>query len=307
MIKRTLYFGNPTYLSLKNGQLVVTFPNDQGTAAQSGHNTVPVEDIGLVVLDSKQITLTHGLMNALLQNKAIIISCDESHHPTGMMHSLDAHSEQTKRMAAQVESSEPLRKNLWQQTVAQKLLNQTAVLRQRNRPYEPIYRWSRQVRSGDPENLEGRGAAHYWGCLFHDNPLFIRDRYGECPNAWLNYGYAILRATMARAIVGAGLHPGLGIHHRNKYNAYCLADDLMEPYRPVVDLAVCSLLEKLGPCNELTKEVKESLLSVPSHDVRIRGERSPLMVAMEKTAVSVVKCYLGEGKALVLPEMVFGS
>ena len=304
MIKRTLYFGNPAYLSLSNAQLVVTFPSDEGYAAKSGNNTVPVEDIGLVVLDSKQITITHGLLNALLQNKAIVVSCDESHHPTGMMHSLDAHSEQTKRMAAQVESTEPLRKNLWQQTVAQKLLNQTEVLRKRGRHYEPIYRWSRQVRSGDPENLEGRGAAHYWGHLFENQPMFLRDRNGECPNAWLNYGYAVLRATMARAIVGAGLIPSLGIHHRNKYNAYCLADDLMEPYRPVVDHAVCQLLDRFGPGNEISKDVKQTLLSIPSQDVLIQGERSPVMVAMQKTAVSLVKCYLGEVRQIQHPSIL---
>lgn len=305
MIKRTLYFGNPAYLSLKDAQMVVTFPKDQGMAAHSGNNTVPIEDVGLVVLDSKQITITHGLLNALLQNKAIVVSCDESHHPIGMMHSLDAHSEQTKRMAAQVESSEPLRKNLWQQTVAQKLLNQTDVLRKRSRPYEPVYRWSREVKSGDPENLEGRGAAHYWGHLFDNSPMFIRDRNGDCPNAWLNYGYAVLRATMARAIVGAGLLPSLGIHHRNKYNAYCLADDLMEPYRPVVDVAVCQLLEKIGPSGEINKEVKQTLLSVPSQDVLIQGEKSPVMVAMQKTAVSLVKCYLGEVRQIQHPSLLF--
>lgn len=304
MIKRTLYFGNPAYLNLKDCQLVVTFPNDQGMANSGGHNCIPVEDVGLVVLDSKQITITHSLLNALLANKAIIISCDDSHHPIGMMHSLDAHSEQTKRMAAQVECSEPLRKNLWQQTVSQKLLNQTDVLKWRNQPYEPIQRWSRQVRSGDPENLEGRGAAHYWSHLFPEIPIFTRDRDGKCPNAWLNYGYAILRATMARAIVGAGLIPSLGIHHRNKYNAYCLADDLMEPYRPLVDVAVCQLIESQGPSDELSKAVKQALLSIPAQDVRMDGERSPLMVAMQKTAVSVVKCYLGEARTVLHPHLI---
>lgn len=204
MIKRTLYFGNSAYLNLKNNQLVVTFPNDQGHTTASGNNTIPIEDIGLVVLDNKQITLTHALLNALIENKCIVVSCDESHHPTGMMHSLDANTEQSKRMAAQIESSEPLRKNLWQQTVAQKLRNQAELLRLRNRPFDPVLRWSKQVRSGDPDNFEGRGAAHYWEYIFDKNPFFLRDRHGHPPNAWLNYGYAVLRATMARSIVGAG-------------------------------------------------------------------------------------------------------
>lgn len=304
MIKRTLYFGNPAYLNLKNGQLVVTFPNDQGHAHASGHNSIPVEDVGLVVLDHKQITISHGLLNALIENKAIVVSCDESHHPLGLMHSLDAHSEQTRRMAAQVESSEPLRKNLWQQTVSQKLVNQAAILQRQGLAFDPIVRWSKLVRSGDPENMEGRAAAHYWGHLFPGIPDFTRDRKGMSPNSWLNYGYAILRASMARAIVGAGLIPSLGIHHRNKYNAYCLADDLMEPYRPVVDHAVCGLLSQLGPGEEINKEVKQVLLSLPNQDVRIKGERSPLMVALEKTAVSVVKCYLGERRTVEYPELI---
>lgn len=304
MIKRTLYFGNPAYLNLKDGQLVVTFPNDQGMAKASCLNTIPVEDVGMVVLDSKQITLTHGLIQALLANKTIIVGCDESHHPIGMMHSLDAHSEQSKRIGAQVESSEPLRKNLWQQTVSQKLLNQTRVLKEKNRPFEPIFRWSKQVRSGDPENLEGRGAAHYWAHLFPEIPEFTRERSGIPPNAWLNYGYAILRANMARALVSAGLHPSLGIHHRNKYNAYCLADDLMEPFRPVADWAVCELLEKQPIENELTKPIKQHLLGIPTRDVKINGEKSPVMVAMQKTATSLVKCYLGENRQLDLPELI---
>lgn len=304
MIKRTLYFGNPAYLHLKDTQLVVTFPNDQGMSRATGNNSIPVEDIGLVILDHKQITITHGLLNALIQNKSIIVSCDETHHPMGMMHSLDAHSEQTRRLGAQVESSEPLRKNLWQQTVSQKLINQAHILEKRGMAYEPIYRWSKLVRSGDPENLEGRAAAHYWATIFPEIPDFTRGREGKSPNAWLNYGYAILRATMARSIVGAGLIPSLGIHHRNKYNAYCLADDLMEPYRPMVDWAVCQLIEKVTIKDEISKEVKQTLLGISAQDVKINGERSPLMVAMQKTAVSLVKCYLGESRQIQQPDLI---
>ena len=305
MIKRTLYFGNPAYLNLKDKQMVVTFPNDQGHSSASGNNSIPVEDVGMVVLDSKQITITHALINALLENKAIIVSCDDSHHPIGMMHSLDAHSEQSKRMAAQIESSEPLRKNLWQQTVSQKIKNQAQLLQTKGFEFDPMIYWSKNVRSGDPDNMEGRAAAHYWARIFPASPLFTREREGKCPNAWLNYGYAILRANMARAIVGAGLIPTLGIHHRNKYNAYCLADDLMEPYRPVVDWAVCGMLQKLEPSDDISKEVKQTLLSIPTTDVTIQGERSPLMVAMQKTAVSLVRCYLGEVKSVQHPELLF--
>ncbi len=291
-------------MSLKEKQLVVQFPNDQGHAEASRKNSIPVEDVGLVVLDSSQITITHGLLHALTANKVILVTCNENHHPIGMMHSLDGHSEQSKRLAAQVESSLPLRKNLWQQTVKQKLGNQMELLKRIGQDWEPMLRWSQTVRSGDPENLEGRGAAYYWGRVFPELPGFTRAREGGSPNSWLNYGYAILRATMARALVGAGLHPSLGIHHRNKYNAYCLADDLMEPYRPMVDLWVSLLLKLEGPVEGMPKTVKQKMLGLPAEDVIIKGERSPVMVAMEKTAVSLVKCYLGESRHLVLPELM---
>jgi CRISPR-associated protein Cas1 len=302
MIKRTLYFGNPAYLSLKDRQLVVQFPGDQGEAERSGRNKIPAEDVGLVVLDHRQITITHGLLQELLDNKALIVSCGEDHHPAGMLHSLEGHSEQSKRMAAQVESSEPLRKNLWQQTIAQKIRNQAAMLRERSIAPDVLERWSRQVKSGDPDNLEGRAAAHYWDNVFPELPVFLRERKGHPPNAWLNYGYAILRASMARSIVAAGLNPSLGIHHHNKYNAWCLADDLMEAYRPWADLTVYRLMMREELSNEVTKEVKIAMLGLPATDVRIGGEKSPMMVAMQKTVNSLVRCYLGEVRKLLLPE-----
>lgn len=303
MIKRTLYFGNSAYLSLKNNQLVVQFPSDREKTALPGNHTVPIEDIGLVILDARQITLTHGLISALIANKCLIVSCDETHHPTGLMHSMDGHTEQSKRFAAQFEASEPLKKNLWQQTVAQKLKNQALHLRERNRSFEPLLRWSKEVRSGDPDNLEGRGAAHYWGHIFHDDPFFNRDRHGHPPNAWLNYGYGLLRASMARAIVGSGLHPTAGIHHRNKYNAFCLADDLMEPYRVVVDQKVCQMMDSFEPVNTLSKDHKISLLGVLSEPVKMGTEISPVQVAMQRTVHSLVRCYLGEKRNLELPEI----
>ena len=302
MMKRTLYFGNPAYLSLKDRQLVVQFPGDQGEAERSGRNKIPAEDVGLVVLDHRQITITHGLLQELLDNKVLIVSCGEDHHPAGMLHSLEGHSEQSKRMAAQVESSEPLRKNLWQQTIAHKIRNQAGMLRERGIVPDVLERWSRQVKSGDPDNLEGRAAAHYWEKVFPELPVFLRERKGHPPNAWLNYGYAILRASMARAIVAAGLNPSLGIHHRNKYNAWCLADDLMEAYRPWADMAVYRLMMREELSNEVTKEVKITMLGLPATDVRIGGEKSPMMVAMQKTVNSLVRCYLGEVRKLLLPE-----
>lgn len=301
MIKRTLYFGSPAYLSMKNAQLVVTFPNDDGHSSAGKNNSIPIEDVGFLVLDHPRITLTHALIQELTKNQCLIISCDENHHPTGMMHTLDGHSEQSKRLNIQLEASEPLKKNLWQQTVSQKLHNQALCLQHLKRPFEPLLRWSKEVKSGDPENLEGRGAAFYWEHIFAQNPFFIRDRNGHAPNAWLNYGYALLRASMARAIVCAGLHPTLGIHHRNKYNAYCLADDLMEPFRPVVDLKVSQMLSKFEADNNLEKGHKIELLGVLSHVVRLEKEESPTQVAMQRMVHSLVKCYMGEARKLLLP------
>ena len=260
-----------------------------------------MEDVGLLVLDSSQITVSHSLLNALVENKSIVVCCDSTHHPAGMLYSLEGHSEQTRRLTAQVESSLPLRKNLWQQVVSQKLLNQAEMLRRVRANEEPLLRYSKEVRSGDPANMEGRGAAYYWPLVFPELPGFVRSREGKSPNPWLNYGYSIVRASMARALVGAGLHPALGIFHKNKYNSFCLADDLMEPYRPMVDLAVSLLIHRHGAGEELSKEVKQALLAVPAQDVQIKGERSPMMVAMEKTAVSLVKCYMGESRQLHLP------
>lgn len=304
MIKRTLYFGNPVYLQVKNSQLVVSFPGDQGETKKTGNHTVPIEDVGLVILDHKQITTTYSVLQELLLNKSLLVVCDEQHHPTGMLHSLEGHSEQSRRMGYQIEASEPLKKNLWQQTIAKKLANQAKVLRLRKREYEPLIRWSRLVKSGDPENLEGRGAAHYWGEIFENRPIFIRERKGEPPNSWLNYGYALLRAAMARSLVAAGLNPSLGIHHRNKYNAYCLADDLMEPFRPLVDLAVCQIMDQREPTNEIDKDTRYTLLSLLSEDVSLNGERSPVLVAMQRTANSLVKCFGGETRNLLLPDLL---
>lgn len=306
MIKRTLYFGNPAYLRTKNEQLVITLPeNNSGLDEMDRTTTVPIEDIGVMVLDHQQITISQALIAKLLENKAALITCDNSHHPTGLMLNLDGNTLQAERFADQIEASLPLKKNLWMQTVEQKIKNQAAVL-YRNQKGDPdlMLQMSKNVRSGDPENLEGRAAAHYWKNIFGENSGFTRDREGESPNHLLNYGYAILRAITARALVSSGLLPTLGIHHRNKYNAYCLADDIMEPYRPIVDQLVCEILHEFVQIPEvLNKDMKEKLLGIPVLDVYIDGERSPLMVAMQRTTASLAKCFGGELNKLAYPVM----
>lgn len=299
MIKRTLYFGNPTYLSLKDEQLSIRLPQTENS------KTIPIEDIGFVVLDNRQITITQGLLDALLENNCALITCDKSHLPTGLMLSLSGNTIQTERFRAQIEASLPLKKQLWQQTIQQKILNQAKVLQQeRGIDAKNMVAWASSVKSGDTDNREAVAAAYYWKELFPDIDDFTRDRYGVPPNNLLNYGYAILRAIVARALVSSGLMPTLGIHHHNRYNAYCLADDIMEPYRPIVDKLILSIIGKSEEYpNNLSVELKTQLLQIPVIDVNIDGVRSPLMNAVATTTASLYKCFAGESRRLLYPEV----
>ena len=303
MIKRTLCFSNPAYLSMKNGQLVVRLER-QGDMPER-QTTIPIEDIGMVVLDCQQITLTHGLMAALLDNNASVITCNERHMPVGLMLPLEGHTVQSERFQDQLSASLPLRKQLWQQTVQQKILNQAAVLREmRHAETGNMQQWATAVKSGDSSNLEGRAAAYYWSQMFPDTEeTFTRDREGVYPNSLFNYGYAVLRAVIARALVSSGLLPTLGIHHHNRYNAYCLADDIMEPYRPYVDKLVVQTIEKYPNNDEITTDIKRSLLTIPTLEVHINGQRSPLMVAASQTTASLARCFAGEARKITYPEM----
>lgn len=310
MIKKTLYFGNPAYLSLRNGQLVVKLPeveNNPGLPEgmkRRSEVTVAVEDIGVVVLDNKQITLTSGAMAALIGNNCALIACDSRSMPVGLTLPLSGNTTQSERFRRQIDASLPLRKQLWQQTVQAKIGNQAGVLAECREGEEVrcMRVWASAVRSGDADNLEGRAAAYYWRRLFPDVEGFTRDREGMPPNNLLNYGYAVLRAVVARALVASGLLPTLGIHHHNRYNAYCLADDVMEPYRPYVDRLVFGLFREYGPEAELNRGLKARLLSVPVLEVRMEGKRSPLMVAAGQTAASLYKCFSGELRRVCYPE-----
>lgn len=305
MIKRTLYFGNPAYLSLRIEQMVINLPNAQGLDEQSGINTVPIEDIGVVLLDHAQVTITQPLMNALLQNNCALITCDASHHPIGLFLPLAGNTIQSERFRTQISASEPLKKQLWQQTVRVKIENQAALI-ESERQMRPInmLRWADEVKSGDTTNLEGRAAAYYWAHLMPQFPDFRRHREGAFPNALFNYGYAILRAVVARALVSSGLLPTFGIHHRNRYNHYCLADDVMEPYRPYVDKVVLDFLAKHPePADGLSKEMKVALLSIPVVDVWIDHQRRPLMIAVSQTTASLARCFEGSQRKMVYPKM----
>ncbi|MHC1704098.1 MAG: type II CRISPR-associated endonuclease Cas1 [Tenuifilaceae bacterium] len=301
MIKRTLFFGNPTYLNLRDQQLVAEI-----TTEEKKQVAVPIEDIGVVVLDSPQITITHPLLNALLANNSAVITCDEKHMPYGLLLPLEGNTLQSERFKDQLEASLPLKKQLWQQTVQAKIANQRWLLQSRGIEFEPMRYFEQSVKSGDPDNYEGRAAAFYWKNLFEGltDDAFIRGRYEEEPNNLLNYGYAILRAIVARSLVGSGLLPTLGIHHHNRYNAFCLADDLMEPYRPFVDRIVLEIMKDFDDCSILTKEIKARLLVLPAIDVQIDDQKSPLMLATQRTTASLYDCFEGVTRKILFPEFI---
>lgn len=308
MIKKTLYFGHPAYLSLRNKQLVVRMPdverqkNLPDIIKKEATVTIPIEDVGIVVLDSKEITITQGLMAALLDASVALVTCNDKRMPVGLFLPLQGNTVQNERFRNQLGASLPLLKQLWQQTVKAKIENQAALLSIATaRETACMSAWAKDVRSGDPDNLEARAAVYYWKNIFSGKPDFVRSRDGDYPNNLLNYGYAILRAVVARALVVSGLLPVMGIHHHNKYNAYCLADDVMEPYRPFVDRLVISIMEEGLPAETLDKGLKARLLGIPTLDVTIAGRHSPLMVAVAQTTASLAKCFAGELRKIVYP------
>ena len=310
MIKKTLYFGNPAYLSLRNEQLVIRLPEVEKTnlpeaIKQESTRTIPIEDIGVMVLDNKQITITQGVLAALLNNTVAVITCDNKRMPTGMLLPLSGNTLHQERFRNQIEAAVPLRKQLWQQTVKAKIENQAFCLQNNtSKSFAPLHVLARSVRSDDADNNEAQAAAYYWKNIFPNLPDFTRDKDGIPPNNLLNYGYAILRAVIARALVGSGLLPVYGIHHHNRYNAYCLADDIMEPYRPFVDDLVIKTTNKKEIPAELTTELKQEMLMIPILDVLIGGKRSPLMIAAGQTTASLAKCYNGESRNITYPSFV---
>lgn len=297
MIKRTLFFGNPAYLSTKNQQLVVNFPEDG-----KDEKTIPIEDLGYIVLENPQITITNGLLSKLIENKTAVITCNKQHLPCGFLQPLVGHTEQTERMRYQLNASTPLKKQLWQQTVISKIDNQANHFLLREKNALRLKRYAKEVKSGDLENQEALAAAFYFQNLFELDG-FSRNQKGVPPNNLLNYGYAILRAVTARALVSSGLLPSVGIFHRNKYNAFCLADDIMEPYRPFVDKLVYDIVESGCNLEDLNTNIKSNLLMIPAMDVLIDGKQSPLMNAMSRTTSSLYECFEGSRRKILYPEL----
>ena len=299
MIKRILCFTNPAHLSLHLKQLVVE--QTQADKTETIKHTISIEDIGVVIMESPQITITQALMAALLDNNCAVITCDSHHLPAGLLLPLDNHNLQSERFREQIYASEPLRKQMWQQTIVSKINSQAYVLRRQNIECRNMEMWAKSVRSGDSDNLEGRAAAYYWRNVFGDSD-FVRGQFGDMPNGLLNYGYSIVRAMMARALVAAGLLPTLGIHHHSRYDAYCLADDIMEPYRAFVDLQVLDMWKRYGNVEELSPALKKELLSLATIDVQIEAHRSPMMIAMQTTANSVQRCFSGVSRKIIYPD-----
>lgn len=309
MIKKTLYFGNLVYLSLRDAQLVIKLPEVEKSQSlpesfkKQSEVTKPIEDIGVVLLDNRQITITSGALEMLLENNCAVITCDSKSMPVGLMLPLYGNTTQNERFRQQLDASLPLKKQLWQQTIKSKIDNQASVLRDCIGEEMKCMRiWADDVKSGDSDNLEARAAAYYWKCLFTKIDGFTREREGIPPNNLLNYGYAILRAIVARGLVASGLLPTFGIHHHNRYNAYCLADDIMEPYRPYVDELVFNIINSGIDYTNITKEIKVKLLEIPTLEVKIGGKRSPLMIAVSQTTASLYKCFSGELRRISYPE-----
>lgn len=301
MIKRTISVNSPAKISLRNSQLVLTRIDEVENIIEK---TIPIEDIGTLILENPRINITHGLIAALLANNVAFITCDGKFHPTGMMLNLCGNTTQTESFRHQTEASQPLKKQLWRQLIQTKIYNQASVLAACGVQVEVLHTAASNVRSGDTDNREAFAAAYYWPRLFKRFPGFIRERDSGYPNNLLNYGYAILRALIARSIVGSGLLPTLGIFHHNRYNQYCLADDIMEPYRPYIDRFVLEIVESesISP-DSLTKEHRMQLLTIPTLTVSMSGRNRPLMVAASETSASLLRCFDGSHRKLSLPEM----
>lgn len=291
MVKRTLLFASPCRLTLRNQQLVVE-------NHESGEiRTVPVEDIGFVLIENQQVTITIPALNALSENNCAVVFCDVRHMPASMLMNLEANTVQAETYKYQIDASEPLKKNLWKQIVEKKIVNQARLLTELGKDGDRLKPFYSNVKSGDTDNREGIAARLYWTALFGEE--FCRAREGGEPNPLLNYGYSILRAAMSRAIMGSGLYPAFGLFHKNRYNAFPLADDLMEPYRPYVDQCVYSIYR--DGVTDLTTIVKQQLLSLLFADVQFDEVVRPLQMGLTMTTASLVRCFRRESKRLEYP------
>ncbi len=295
MLKKTLLIENKSSIISKNLQLVIKSETREGT--------VPIEEIGFIILDHPEIYISMPAMNLLIENNSAVIICNRNHLPNGQFLNLNSHHIQQEIFKNQIEASLPLKKQLWQQTIIEKITNQGILLQKITGQKNTLDFLASKVLSGDSSNMEGVAASQYWKSFFETTDIaFKRERFGDYPNNFLNYGYAILRAATARALSGSGLLNTLGIHHKSKYNAFALADDIMEPFRPLVDEKVFEIIEQYEE-QDLNTKIKTDLLQILTRTVYFEDEKSPLMVALQKTASSLQQCYTGERKKIKYPKL----
>jgi CRISPR-associated protein Cas1 len=301
LIKRSILVENKTVITTKQQQLILK--------SEIRESSIPIEDIGFLVIDNNEIYLSIPAMNLLIENNTAIIICNTNHLPNGMFLNLNSHHIQQEIFRNQIEASLPLKKQLWQQTIIEKITNQGILLEQITQKKNSFEFLASKVLSGDTTNMEGVAASQYWKTFFDSSESqlekqvnFKRERFGDYPNNFLNYGYAILRAATARALSGSGMLNTLGIHHKSKYNAFALADDIMEPFRPLVDEKVYEIMQNFEE-QELNTKIKAELLQILTRTVYFKEEKSPLMVALQKTASSLQQCYTGDRKKLKYPKL----
>lgn len=292
MLKKTLLFSNKCALTAKYEQLVIK--------SETLNRTIPITDIGFIVIDNPEIYISITALNLLITNNASVIICNKTHLPNGMFLNLNSHHIQQEVFKYQLEASQPLKKQLWQQTIIEKIKNQGILLKKVTGNNNKLDFLASKVLSGDTTNMEAVAAGFYWKSFFEID--FKRARFGNYPNNFLNYGYAILRAATARALSGSGLLNTLGIHHKSKYNAFALADDIMEPFRPIIDEAVYNIMQH-NDAQELNTEIKAILLETLTRTVYFKNEKSPLMVALQKTASTLQQCYTGKRKKIKYPKL----
>jgi len=296
MIKRIVEISSArTRLSVSYGQLVI---KEDGAELCR----IPCEDIGVLLVDHQGTSYTHCVFTELLAKGAAVVLCSGNHHPTGMLLPIESNSLQTERFRQQIEVKEPVKKRLWQQIVRAKIKHQAIVVGKDSDVYKALMALRNRVRSGDPSNVEAQASRKFWPVFLQD-VQFRRDINGAPPNNLLNYGYMVMRAAVARALCSAGLLPSLGIHHRNRYNAFCLADDMVEPFRGFVEAKVSEICEGEGVPDELDQQVKARLLEVLYEEVEIAGYKGPLMVGLHRTMASLQRCFAGEQKYVDLPKL----
>ncbi len=294
MIKRTVEISSgPVHLTIKHKQMLLKKGEDV--------HSIPVEDLGLLVLSHPAISYTHQLLYELLEQNVAVLFCNRQHMPEGLLLPFEDNQLHQARLQIQAEATKPLKKRLWQQVVKQKIKAQSTVLKEKHGNDDGLKLLIPKVKSGDPSNVEARAAKQYWKSLFKDSE-FRRKYDSPDLNALLNYGYAVIRAAVARSLTAAGLHPSMGIHHHNQYNPYCLADDMMEPLRPLVDAEVYDLYEHHSTLKiEVNKKTKKPLLQLLTKEVRINGMKYPLLESLHLMASSLAQCYAREIKRIEFP------